>query len=347
MTVVLPSTAGLSGYELFSLPNFQLQCGLTLPVANLAYKTYGTLNGDRSNVILYPTSYGAQHMDIEWLIGPDRILDSSRYFIVIPNMFGNGLSTSPSNREGLPEGIRMPSFTHLDNVTAQRRMLEEVFGIQRLALAYGWSMGAQQALHWGALYPDAVDRIVAVCSSAKTSPHNRVFLEGLRSILIADSNWQGDHFTVRPEKALKAFGRVYAGWALSQAFYREHLYLKLGYQSLEDFLIRDWEASFLRRDAANLLSMIETWMRSDISDNDVYQGNLSVALASISARVLIMPGQTDLYFTAEDSLTEARQIPSARFLPIPSLWGHRAGNPAKSPEDERFIKAAVAEILST
>lgn len=337
-------TAGLE-YDVFPLPNFRLQCGLTLPEARLAYRTYGTLNGSKSNAILYPTSYGAQHCDIDWLIGPDGVLDSARYFIVIPNMFGNGLSSSPSN---LPEpftGCRTPAFTHVDNVTAQRRLLTEVFGIERLALAYGWSMGGQQALHWGALFPECVERIAAVCTLAKTSPHNVVFLEGLKATLTADPAWAGDHFTGRPERALRAFGRGYAGWALSQAFYRERVYLELGYGSLEDFLVRDWEASFLRRDAANLLSMLETWKRSDISDNDRYRGDLTAALGAIRARTFVMPATTDLYFTTDDSAIETRLMPNAELRPIPSIWGHRAGNPAKSPADALFLKQAVAELL--
>ena len=331
-------------YDVYPLKDFHLHSGVTLPEAQLAFKTYGKLNASRSNVILYPTSYGAQHCDIDWLVGPDRILDSNQYFVVIPNMFGNGLSTSPSNfgRTSVP-----PRFSHVDNVEAQRRMLEDVFGIRRLQLAYGWSMGGQQALHWAALYPDSVARVAAVCTSAKTTPHNRVFLEGLKSILTADAAWTGIGFTEKPERALRAFGRVYAGWAMSQAFYREHLYLKLGYTSLEDFLVRDWEASFLRRDAGNLLSMLETWMRSDISDNDRFQGDLDQAFVAITAKTWIMPSQTDLYFTAEDSLLEVKKMSNAKFLPIPSIWGHRAGNPAKNLEDQQFLKAAVAELLES
>jgi homoserine O-acetyltransferase len=333
-------------HDVYTLPGFRLQRGLTLPEAKLAYKTYGTLNADHSNVILYPTSYGAQHCDIDWLIGPDRILDPTRYFIVIPNMFGNGLSSSPSNLAEPFGGSRQPVFTHVDNVTAQRQMLLDVFGIDRLAMVYGWSMGGQQALHWAALFPDAVERIAVVCSSAKTSPHNVVFLEGLRGALTADPAWAGDRFVSRPERGLRAFGRVYAGWALSQAFYRQHAYRELGYSSLEDFLIRDWEASFLRRDASNLLSMLETWKQSDISDNDRYGGDLNAALGAIRARSLIMPCTKDLYFTTEDSQAEARLIPHSQFRPIDSIWGHRAGNPAKSPVDQRFIQTAIAELLS-
>ena len=345
--MILADTSPLprSDYDVFLLKEFPLQCGRVLPEAKLAYKTFGTLNSDRSNVVLYPTSYGAQHMDIEWLVGPAGILDSSRYFVVIPNMFGNGLSSSPSNLDWIDGLEGWPRFTHIDNITAQRRMLKEVFGIDRLALAYGWSMGAQQALHWGALYPDSVKRIAAVCSSARTSPHNRVFLEGLRSVLLTDPGWGNGRFVVRPEQGLKAFGRVYAGWALSQAFYREHLYLKLGYSSLDDFLVRDWEAAFLRRDADNLLSMLDTWIASDISDNTVYCGNLDAALAAISAKTWIMPSETDLYFTPEDSQIEARKIPNGQYRPIPSIWGHRAGNPAKNQADALFLKQSIAELM--
>ena len=134
---------------------------------------------------------GAQHPDIEWLIGPERILDPTRYFVIIVNMFGNGLSTSPCNLGDAWQDQPWPVFTHIDNVTAQRRMLAEILGIERLALAYGWSMGGQQALHWGALFPEQVERIAAICTSARTSIHNRVFLEGIHATLTTDPAWNG------------------------------------------------------------------------------------------------------------------------------------------------------------
>ncbi len=146
---------------------------------------------------------------------------------------------------------RASLFTHVDNVTAQRRLLEDVFGIERLALAYGWSMGAQQALHWGALYPERVERIAAVCGSAKTSPHNLVFLEGIRAALTADPAWDGraihgpararaaSHGTrvrrVRPCRRRSTARSCFSGSATSRS---------------KTFSCRDWEASFLRRDAA-------------------------------------------------------------------------------------------------
>lgn len=336
----------MTDYERFDLGELCLQRGIAVPGATLAYKTYGRLADDKSNVILYPTSFGAHHTDIEWLIGPGHILDSDRWFVVIPNMFGNGLSTSPSNiGEPFAKG-RWPEFTHWDNVHAQQRLLAEVFGIERLALVYGWSMGAQQALHWGAIFPDRVERICAVCGSARTSPHNRVFLEGVRATLTADPAWRDGWFAEHPVRGLRAMGRVYAGWAMSQAFYREHLYLEHGFASLEDYLVRAWEANYLRRDGENLIAMLEVWMRSDISDNEIHKGDLDAALGAIAAPTLIMPGRTDLYFTPEDSAAEAAKIPNAVFRPLESIWGHRAGNPIECDADREFLRDAVHGLLA-
>lgn len=329
----------------FEIPNLKLQRGMTLPRAKLVYKTYGRLARDKSNVILYPTSYGAQHRDTEWLIGPGRVLDPDDWFIIIPNMFGNGLSSSPSTLEPPFGPERSPLFTHWDNVHAQRRLLAEVFGIEHLALIYGWSMGAQQALHWGAVFPDQVARICAVCGSARTSIHNRVFLEGVRATLTGDPAWTGTHFTAHPTRGLRAMGRVYAGWAMSQAFYREKLYETVGFASLEDFLVRSWEANFLRRDAHDLLASLETWLASDISDNAIYNGDLERALGAITARSIIMPSRTDLYFTPEDSALETAMMPHAEYRPIESIWGHRAGNPALNPADEAVLRQAVFDLL--
>jgi homoserine O-acetyltransferase/O-succinyltransferase len=332
--------------QCFTLENFELQCGAVLPQAQVVYQTYGEMKDDRRNVILYPTSYGAQHSDIDWLIRPDGILDPSRWFIVIPNMFGNGLSSSPSNSKDCGLAEQGFWFTHLDNVSAQERLLREVFGVERLALVYGWSMGAQQACHWGALYPDRVERIVALCGTARTTEHNRIFLESLRSALTADPAWTGDLFEGIPERGFRAFARIYASWAASQAFYRERLYVKLGYEDLEDYLWRGWEVNYRKRDPHNLIAMIDTWLHCDVSDNAVYQKDYPLALNAIQAKTLIMPSTTDLYFTTEDCAAEAVLIPNAKYCPIPSIWGHRAGNPYQNPEDEVFIQAAVQNWLN-
>jgi homoserine O-acetyltransferase len=331
--------------NLFGLKDFPLQCGVILPEAKVVYQTYGQLNGDRTNAILYPTSYGAQHEDIDWLVRPGGILDPDQWFIIIPNMFGNGLSTSPSNCRAVAHS--QGYFTHYDNVRAQLALITQALKLDRLALIYGWSMGAQQAYHWGALYPERVQRIAALCGTAKTTDHNRIFLYSLRAALTSDPAWVGDHFEGIPNRGFHTFTQIYASWAASQAYYRAKPYLDWGYESLEDYLLRSWEAGYRKRDPHNLLAMIDTWLHCDVSDNPVYQGDYQRAMGAIVAKTLVMPATTDLYFTPEDCETEAALMPNATYRPIPSIWGHRAGNPYQNPEDEAFIKQAIGELLQT
>ena len=326
----------------FALGDLALQSGQTLPGAWLSWKTHGTLAPNRDNVVLYPTSYSAQHPDLEWLIGPQAVLDPGRWFIVIPDMFANGLSSSPSNTADWPGLV-----TAWDNVHAQRRLLREQWGIDRLHAVYGWSMGAQQAYHWAACFPDAVARAIVNCGSARTAVHNQVFLAGLMAVLEAAPEHQGDgRFRAPPVAALRAFGRIYAGWALSQDFYRAGLHLSaLGAPDLDSFLRTDWEERFARRPAANLYAQLQTWMAGDISANPLYGGDLPAALRAIRARVLLMPGETDLYFRVADNAAELTDLADAELRPIPSIWGHRAGNPSSNPVDAAFVRDAVHAFL--
>lgn len=331
----------------FTLQNFELQCGVILPAVTLVYQRYGEIASDLANVILYPTSYGAQHPDIDWLIGGNRILDPTRYCIIIVNQFGNGLSTSPSNDDncGLAEDGFW--FTHYDNLRAQEQLLREVFGVETLALVYGWSMGAQQAYYWGSHYSDRVRRIAALCGTAKTTDHNKIFLWSLRSALTADPAWNGHRFTDIPDRGYRAYAQIYASWAASQPYYREELYRQFGYDSLEEYLLKGWEANYRKRDPHNLIAMIDTWLRCDVGNTPVFQGNYAKALGTIQAATLVMPAATDLYFTPEDCAAEAALIPQAIYKTIPSVWGHRAGNPYQNPEDEAFIRQAVADLLAS
>jgi homoserine O-acetyltransferase len=333
-------------YQIFEAGDVVLQSGLTCRGARLAYKSFGTLNAAKSNAIVHPTSFGAQHTDLEWAVGEGKALDPSKYFIVIINKFGNGLSSSPSNTPPPFDRGRYPCFTMTDNVRVQQRLMVEAFGVERMRMVYGFSMGAQQAFHWGALFPDRVEKIMAICGSAKTSPHNFVFLEGVKAALTADEAWQDGWFATQPVRGFQAFGRVYAGWGLSQAFYREELWRTVGYSSLEDFLVASWEAGFRRRDANDLLAMLWMWQHADISANELYNGDLSKALGAITADAMVMPCETDLYFTVEDNRREVAQMPRAELRPIPSIWGHRAGNPVLSPPDAKFIGDATRELLA-
>ena len=334
-------------YEVFDLGNLVVQSGATLRGAYLAFKTYGTLSASKDNVIVYPTFYGGQHTQNEGMIGEGMALDPSKYFIIVPNMLCNGLSSSPSNTPSPYDRARFPGVTLYDNITCQKRLVSERFGIERIALVVGFSMGAQQTFQWGSLFPEMVERILPVCGSAKTSHHNFVFLEGVKAALTADDAWKGGEYQNPPIKGLRAMARVYAGWAVSQAFYREEVYLRIGYASLEDYLREFWEGRRVGSDANDLLAMLWTWQQGDISANPVYGGDFKKALGAIKAKAIVMPCKTDLYFPPEDNELEVGQMPNAELRVIPSIWGHLAGGPGINPEDTRFLDAALKELLSS
>jgi len=338
-------------HQTYQAGDVTLQSGRVFRRMQIAYKTFGSLNADRSNVIVYPTSYSAQHHDTQFMVGEGAALDPARWFIVIPNLFGNGLSSSPSNTPPAAydggAGMPYPDITYWDAVQVQRRMLAELWGIERVALVYGWSMGAMQAYHWAALFPDAVERIAVVCGSARCAPHNKVFIDGAKHALMADAAYQNGVFTAPPERGFRAMGRVYAGWALSQTFYREELWRSLGADSLEAYLQTYWDRNFARRDAHDLLAQFWTWQHGDISANPLYGGNLPAALAAIRARVLLMPGDHDLYFQVDDNRLELPHLRNAVLAPIPSVWGHRAGSPANQPADRAFIEERVRALLAS
>ena len=301
----------MSDYDVFDLGNLVLQSGATLRGAKLAFKTHGSLNADKDNAIVFPTFFGGQHTHNEGIIREGRALDPSKYFIIVPDMLGNGVSSSPSNTPPPYDRARFPGVSLYDNVMCQHRLVTERFNIERVAMVTGWSMGGQQTYQWGSLFPDMVERILPICGSARTSHHNFVFLEGVKAALTADDAWQGGWYRDPPTKGLRAMGRVYAGWAVSQAFYREEVYLKIGYSSLEDYLVDFWEGRRVGSDANDLLAMIWTWQHADISANPVYQGDFKKALGAIKAKAIVMPGKTDLYFPPEDNEAEVAEMPDA------------------------------------
>ncbi len=334
-------------FETFELGDVTLQSGERLRGARLAYRTWGTLDGAGGNAVLIPTYYTGTHRSNEAYFGPGRALDPARHFIVSIDLFGNGLSSSPSNHPAPQDGPRFPRTTFFDNVACQHRLLTERLGVRRLALVTGWSMGGCQSFQWGVQYPGMVNAILPFCGSARTSPHNIVFLEGVKAALTADAAWKGGHYTSQPVTGLKAFGRVYAGWAYSQTWYREGRYRDLGFTGIEDLLL-DWEADHVDNwDANDLLHKLWTWQKGDISANETWRGDFSTALASITPRAIVMPSSSDLYFPPEDSGIEVAGMPRAELRVFETDWGHCVASGGAVPAFHAFLDEAIGDLLDS
>ncbi|MEL7543995.1 MAG: alpha/beta fold hydrolase [Pseudomonadota bacterium] len=338
--------AEISDEQTFPLGDVALLRGGVLQDARLAYKTYGSLNADGSNVVVLPTFYTGTHLRNEGFFGTGRAIDPAHHFVVSINMFGNGLSSSPSNAAPDCRGAKFPEVTLWDNVASQHRLLTERLGVSRIALVAGWSMAGCQAYQWAAQYPEMVNAILPFCASAKTSPHNVVFLEGVKAALCADATWNDGAYATPPVRGLRAFGRVYAGWAFSQTFYREGLYCQLGFDTYEA-LLDDWaEDHAANWDANNLLAKLKTWQLGDISDNPLYGGDFAKALNAIRARAILIPCTDDLYFPPEDNAIEVQHMPNASLRPYASPFGHCVASPGVVPAFHAFLDDCVRELLN-
>ncbi len=335
-------------YDIYDLGDVSLQGGATLRGCKLAYKTFGTLNAAKDNVIVYPTWYSGQHYDNEWLVGEGRALDPKKYFIIIPNMLGNGLSSSPSNTPEPYNGPRFPQVTPYDNVRVQHRLVTEKFGYRAHSAGDRMVDGSVAELSLGCTLSghDGPDR--AVLRLGQMFAAQLRFPGGCQGCAYRRCCVEGGLVYRQAGPRLAGGGARLRRVGLSQDFYRAELDLKtLGYSSLEDFLVAFWEGFFLPKDANNLLTMLWTWQNGDISANDIYKGDLKAALGAIKAKTYVMPGQTDLYFPVADSENEVSHMPNAKLVPVPSVWGHFCRRSWHQPEGCRFHRRQMKELLAS
>ncbi len=217
-------------------------------------------------------------------------------------MFSNGLSSSAADTEDFPAVVTMA-----DNIRAQHRLLTEHFGVTRMAAAYGFSMGAGQAYHWAALYPGprrACDRRLR--ERANLPCTTRCSCPGCcaRSRRRQSTRATAGSAPSRRRRCARSRTSTPAG-ASARTSTASGLYeTVLGAPDLETFLKTDWEDSFGACKAANLYAQAVTWAEADISNNDLYHGDLPAALSAIRAKVLLLPSETDLYFRVADNEEE-------------------------------------------
>jgi homoserine O-acetyltransferase len=312
-------------YQLHGLGPLALEEGGTLRDCQLAYATLGTLNAARDNAILIPTWYSGTSKIIEQVyVGRGRALDPDRYFIIIANQIGNGLSTSPHNT---PPPAGMGNFPRVrigDDVRAQHALVTERFGVSRLALVVGGSMGAQQTYEWAVRYPEMVARAAPIAGTARNTIHDFLFTETLVDAIVSDPGFSKGFYASPADvrEGLMRHAKLWAVMGWSTQFFQENRHRALGFSSLDDFIVNFMYGYFRQMDPNDLLCMAWKWQRGDVSRHT--GGDLRAALGRIRARTFVMPMSSDMFFPPADCQAEWRLIPDAEFRPIDTIDGHLA-----------------------
>lgn len=181
--LLLPQT-GIAGAEqqFFRMGDLRLEGGGVIRDCVLGYRTFGKLNGSRSNAVVFPTWFMGTSADLEALIGPAKLVDPSRYFVIAVDAFGNGVSSSPSNST-TQRGVLFPDITIGDMVRAQYRLVTEKLGIRHLHAVIGISMGGMQAFQWLAAYPGSTGKTVPITGTPRPTSYDLLLYRTVLAVL--------------------------------------------------------------------------------------------------------------------------------------------------------------------
>ncbi len=291
-----------------SLGTCRLASGATIQNCRIAYRVFGRLNAARTNAVLIPTWLLGRSEDWIGMVGENGWVDTTRFFTVVVDAFGNGRSSSPSNTP--PAGrSAFRDLTIADMVDAQRRLVVEVLKLPRLHAVLGISMGGMQAFEWAVRYPTFVDAVVPVVGSPQGTAFDRTFLTTLMSVVENgrthgvpdDSVWTQVallwELFLRTPRAVNKAGVTAAAADVAQS--------AKGFSttwSLEDFV-----------------SQARAARRQDVAAR--FGGDLARAAAQVRSRMLVIYSWDDHSVTAEAASTFARYV-RADTLSVASPCGH-------------------------
>jgi len=333
-------------FETFDLGDFELLSGEKIRGAQLAYATFGTLNADKSNAVLFPSWYSGSSKILELAyVGAGRALDPARYFIILVNQLGAGLSSSPGNTPLPFNAARFPQVAIGDDVRAQHKLVTEKFGIERLALVLGGSMGAQITYDWAVRFPEKVARAAPIAGTARGTAHNRLlvgtFIDAIVSDPAFEDGWYASSSAVH--RGLRRHARAFAASGFTQDLFNTAGWSGLGFTTPEDFVTGFVENHFLPQDPNNLLLLLRKWR-----DNDVTRGTgrtLAEALSAITAKTHVIAIDEDVFFPLADIAAEQALIPGSCLKRVSSIWGHLALFGVDAGYN-RAIDAFLTELLA-
>ncbi|GAA4891694.1 alpha/beta fold hydrolase [Actinomycetospora straminea] len=334
-------------YEQISIGRLDLEEGGSIPDCHLAVATFG----DPGNPpILVTTWYSGTHQIFrEQYVGEDHALDPSRYFIVVVDQIGSGLSTSPHNASGANEAIAMSAFPKVrigDDVVAQERLLREHFGIETLELVTGGSMGAQQTYEWAVRFPDKVRRAAPIAGTAQNTDHDFLYTRTLMEAITADPGFAGGEYSSNADvqAGLERHARLWGVMGFSTEFWKQKVYTALGFDDMDAFLAGFLQPYFTVRDPNDLLTMMWKWQRGDVARHT--GGDLAAALGRITAKTVVIPIDEDMFFPPRDCVAEQTMVKESELRVVEDVLGHLglfAVNPEYMPQIDRHL----GELLDT
>jgi homoserine O-acetyltransferase len=288
----------------------KLENGQQITGCKLGYRTFGKLNADRSNAVLFPSYFSGTSSSLAGFVGADSLVDPSKYFVIAVDAFGDGVSSSPSNSASQP-GPLFPAFTTRDMVSAEYRLATETLGLKHLHAVMGISMGGMQTFEWMVDYPGFMDEAIPIVGSPRLTGYDLLLWHTEEDALRSDPAWQNGHYAQRPPMGLV------------DAIHIMNLTTPANYARAhppENFAA-DYAAYYttgiLPFDANDWLSQLEAMIHHDVT----HSGSMNDAESRVKARVLVVVAAQDHMVNPLPAEDFAKAI-GAKVFVLDSDYGH-------------------------
>ncbi|HSP88283.1 MAG TPA: alpha/beta fold hydrolase [Ignavibacteriaceae bacterium] len=291
---------------------------------NIGYRTFGKLNADKSNIIIYPSWFEGTSDGIENLISKYQFIDTNKYYIIVLDALGNGISTSPSNYHST-----FPQITIRDMVNSQYKFLTEILEINHIYCAIGGSMGSMQVLEWAVAYPGFMDKVVAYSTTPKMTSYDLLWM-----------NTQVEMIELLKKKGTSEREIKKISDMLVAMIVRTPDYF-IENNKVEEF--PDYLLSFDKEPSKiftleDYIVQIKAMMNHDISNN--FNKSLKEAARIIKAKLFIIVSETDMMVNPTEAIKFADLINCKKLV-----LNNNCGHLAPSCELER-VKDEISRFLS-
>jgi homoserine O-acetyltransferase len=315
--------------QIASLGDLKLENGQTLRDCKVAYRTFGELKADKSNVVLFPTWFSGSSADLAPLIGPGKLVDSSRFYVIAVDALANGVSSSPTNSAAQPR-MQFPRISIRDMVMSQHELLTRTLQITHIKAVMGISMGGMQTFQWALSFPDFMDKVIPIVGSPQLAPYDLLLWQANLDAIQKDPEWRNGDY--REEPVLSTVQEL-ADLALTtpeqynQNTSRKQFFESIGKRSVPVF------------GAANRVIQLQAMMGHDVSTP--FGGLMDKAAAAVKAKMLVVVNVRD-HMVTPGPATQFAKLAKAQLLELKGDCGHKAPSC-----EEAKIGSTIARFLES